>query len=352
MPEMVQIVPHLPPALGGVAGYALALARGLRDHTGVATRFLVTDPAAPVEEGGEEGISVHRLEHPEASRLRRALDELVKDGGNPVLLHYANYAYGRRGCPYWLVSGLERWKETRGARLLTFFHEVYAGGPPWRSSFWLGPVQRRLAARLARRSDRVATSLPLYAGLLEKIAPGAGAVVLPVLSPLGEPASPPPLADRFPRRLVVFGGPGARRKAYGQNGRDLAAACRSLDIAEVLDGGAPLPPGPPLPHEVGGVPLRALGPLSDAAASDLLGGAFAGFVAHAPDFLGKSTIFAACCAHGVLPVCPGDAGGIAWRPGDPAGPRELQAVATAARSWYLQHSAPRLAAVFHQMLFA
>ena len=349
---VVQIVPQLPPALGGVAGYALALARGLRDHAGVETRFLVTGATGPAEEAGEAGITVRRLESHAAGRLHRTLAELTDGGASPVLLHYANYAYERRGCPLWLVGGLARWTPAHRARLVTFFHEVYASGPPWRSSFWLRPVQRRLAARLARRSDRAATSLPLYAGLLEKLAPGAGAVVMPVLSPLGEPVDPPPLADRRPRRLVVFGGPGARRNAYGPRGRDLAAACASLEIEEVLDAGAPLPPGPPLPREVGGVPLRALGPLSDAAASDLLCAAFAGFVAHPPALLGKSTIFAAYCAHGLLPAGSGDAGGITWTPGDPGGLAELQAVATAARAWYLQHSAPRLAAAFHQMLFA
>lgn len=357
---VVQIVPQLPPALGGVAGYALALARSLRDHAGVTTRFLVTDPAWRAEEWSEAGLTAERftargLERQEARSLRRTLAELTDGSGSPVLLHYANYAYERRGCPFWLASGMADWKSAARNRLLTFFHEVYASGPPRRSSFWLAPVQRHLAARLVRLSDRSATSLLLYAGLLEELVPGSGPTVLPVLSPLGEPAAPPPLAERR-RQLVVFGGAGARRNAYGPCGSALAAACRSLEIEEVLDVGAPLPAND-LPGTIGGVPLRPVGPLPDQAASDLLRTAFAGFVAYPPQFLAKSTIFAAYCAHGLLPVGirePGASspdGEIFWTPGDPSRPAELQAMATAAQAWYLRHSALRHATAFQELLF-
>jgi hypothetical protein len=355
---VVQIVPQLPPALGGVAGYALALARSLRDHAEVTTRFLVTDPAWRAEEWSETGLTARRLESQDARSLRRTLAELTDDGGSPVLLHYANYAYERRGCPFWLAGGaggMANWKSAARNRLLTFFHEVYATGSPRRSSFWLAPVQRHLAARLVRLSDRSATSLLLYAGLLEELVPGSGPTVLPVLSPLGEPVDPPPLTERR-RHLVVFGGPGARRNAYGPCGSALAAACRSLEIEEVLDVGAPLSANE-LPGEIGGVPLRPVGPLPDQAASDLLCASFAGFVAYPPQFLAKSTIFAACCSHGLLPVGtrePGASfpdGEIFWTPGDPGSPEELQAMATAARAWYLRHSALRHATAFRELLF-
>ncbi len=197
--QVLQIVPELPPRLGGVGGYALALARALRDHAGMETHFLVTDPAWRPAETGETGVTGERLPARSVRALRGALTAAGREG-LPVLLHYANYAYQRRGCPFWLVRTLEI---RPSHRLVTFFHEVHAGGPPWRSSFWLAPLQRHLAARLARRSDRCATSLPLYRGLLEALAPGTDAVVLPVLSPLGEPAEVAPLAARHPPRLLV-----------------------------------------------------------------------------------------------------------------------------------------------------
>jgi hypothetical protein len=357
--RLIHVVPQLPPVLGGVGSYALALARCLRDKAGIESLFLVADPLWPGGEAQEPGLAARRLER-QAGTLCRRLEEGAAGTAEAaaVLLHYANYGYQHRGCPVWLERGMRLWRaSTAGSRrrLVTFFHEVYASGSPWHSSFWLSPLQRRLAARLARLSDSSATSLVLYAGLVERLVPGTGALVLPVLSPLGEPAAPPPLADRQPRRMVLFGGTGARRRALAESRDDLAAACRTLGIEEVLDIGPPLSGA--LPDAIGGVPLRSLGPLADGEASACLLAAFAGFVAYPPAFFGKSTVFAAYCAHGLLPVCAGGGarpspGGLAWSPGAPAGPAELQGVADAARTWYMRHSAAHLAASFRTLLGA
>ena len=357
--RLIHIVPQLPPTLGGVGGYALALARCLRDQAGMESLFLVADPAWLGGAQLEKGLAVRRLEAREAGALHCSLEEEAGQGtagAVAVLLHYANYGYQRRGCPVWLERGVRCWKAGQAgshARLVTFFHEVYASGSPRHSSFWLSPLQRHLAARLARLSDRSATSLDLYAGLLESLAPGTRALVLPVLSPLGEPAAPPPLADRQPRRLVLFGGTGARRRALTESRDDLIAACRTLGIEEVLDIGPPLSDS--LPEMIAGTPVRALGPLADGEASACLLAAFAGFVAYPPAFFGKSTVFAVYCSHGLLPVCAGGGawpspGDLAWSPGAPAGPLELQEIADDARTWYMGHSAAHLAASFRTLL--
>jgi len=69
-----------------------------------------------------------------------------------------------------LVDGLQRWRTASINRLLvTMFHEVYATGPPWASSFWLSPLQRNLAARLAQMSDHCLTSRQGYAKLLYEL---------------------------------------------------------------------------------------------------------------------------------------------------------------------------------------
>ena len=82
--------------------------------------------------------------------------------------------------------------------------------------------------------------------------------------------------------------------------------------------------------------------------SALLLGSIAGFLAYPPDFLPKSTIFAAYCSHGVLPICAWDRDGAAppyWRgSGDP------QTVATAAHDWYAGHSLARQAEQFEALL--
>jgi hypothetical protein len=319
--RVLQIVPRLPPPAEGVGSYALCLERALAER-GISTRFLTA------EEGG----------------LARRLEGAEEDA---VLLHYANYGYQRRGCPFWLPGALRRCCRGGRRRLVTVFHEVYATGPPWRSSFWTQPFQRRIAAAVARESDALVTSLDLY---VRRIGPAAAGKVsvTPVFSTVGEPPEPPPLASRA-RRMVLFGGRGARGRAYGELRRELLAACRSLGIEEIADVGPPLEENA---AAVDGFPVRRLGVLPEAEVGELLGSSLAGFVAYPAFFLPKSTIFAAYCAHGVLPVQAwrrrSRAGGSApvWRGGDP------QETASAARAWYAGHSLDRQAERFRELLAA
>jgi len=348
--QLVQIAPGLPPAPDGVGGYAAALARGLARYQ-VTSRFLVPPgswqsagalPAEPIGERSAQGLA----------RQLAGLDAAT------VLLHYANYGYERRGCPAWLVHGLGRWRaEAPSRRLVTMFHEVFATGPPWRSSFWLSPAQRRLAARLLRASDGAATSLGLYARMLARWRPGPRVLVAPVLSPLGEPVEVPDPESRRPRVMLVFGGAGNRRRVFTGVKGDLAAACTALRITEVLDLG---PPHDALPERVGTVPVRALGARPEDEVKAVLLRSYAGFVAYPPAFLGKSTVFAAYCAHGLVPVCAWPRRGRRpeaaedrppyWDAGAEPPPADAAALAASARAWYRGHDLARQAAAFRALL--
>lgn len=330
--RLIQIVPHLPPPVEGVGSYAEALAGALRERCGIATRFIVGFPA-------------ERTPEALVADLEMDMEENV-----PVLLHYANYGYQTRGCPAWLVRGLARWRRrSSGRRLVTMFHEVWATGPPWRSSFWLSPVQRRLAASVARLSDGIATSLALYSRRVSPWTAGREVRVLPVFSTVGEPATVPPFTARAPR-LVLFGGAGVRSRAWNRELPDLAAACAALEIEEILDVGPPAP----APARVGPVPVRSLGVLPAAEVGALLLASRAGFLAYPPDFLPKSTIFAAYCSHGTLPVCAWR-GRIRnpeplppfWRPDSGADPAEI---ARRAWSWYAEHALHRQAEAYQELL--
>ncbi len=348
-PPLVQVVPWLPPAVEGVGGYAAALGRALAER-GIASRFLVADRGHLAAAG--DGAAAVIAEHRAAGFAR----QLAATGAPTVLVHYVNYAYQRRGCPVWLVGGALRWRAAApGRRLVTCFHEVYASGPPWRSSFWASPVQRRLAARLAGGSDGAATSLALYGQMLARWRPRRDVMVTPVFSTVGEPAAVPPSAARQPRAMLVFGAAGNRRRAYGELRPALAAACRALGVAEIVDLGPPLAE---LPAHVDQVPVRSLGIRPEAEVTAILLGAYAGFLGYPPPLLAKSTVFAAYCAHGLVPVCawprrprlPGLERPPCWEPGREPAPVDPGGLAARARAWYGGHDLARQAARFAALL--
>jgi hypothetical protein len=355
---VVQIVPWLPPPPEGVGGFAIVLANLLRDRCALESQFLVGSSSwSPGL--GTAGLAASAITAAKPEAIQYALDEAAEKTGRAVaLLHYAGYGYHSRGCPAWLVKGLERWAALGSERrLVTIFHEVYATGPPWRSSFWLSPLQRRLAGNLAMRSAGMITSLELYRRNLIRQAPHGRVEVLPVFSTVGEPAAAPRLRDRA-RRLVVFGGAGTRRRAYTRLVRQLETTCRTLDIEEIWDIG---PEIPDIPHRLAGRPITQFGVLPASEVGALLLDSLAGFLAYPGSFLAKSTIFAAYCAHGMLPVSDWyrprrqlEPPPPFWQPeGKKADLAEaIQELADRARTWYAGHALDRHAEVYSDLLLA
>ncbi|HXU32226.1 MAG TPA: glycosyltransferase family 1 protein [Thermoanaerobaculia bacterium] len=341
--ELTQIVPRLPPPEEGVGGIALALAAALAQR-GISCRFVVPSPhGAAARRAGLHVVEVAR----EPAALAAALD-----GAERTILHYAGYGYHPRGVPGWLAEGLAR---TDGA-LWTQFHEMWATGPPWRSSFWLAPLQRRIAGSIGDRSERISTSLDLYARLLRRrlSEPRREIEIRPVISGIGEVAEPLPFERRTPR-LVVFGGPGVRARAYGEHSTAIEASVRAFGLAEIWDIG----PEAVAPPSLGALPIRRLGVLPAPEVSAILAESAAAFLAYPLGFLGKSSVFAAYAAHGALPICAGRpvaaaeggptaprAGMHFWNASDPALPSssDLASIAAAARTWYEGHSLARQAA--------
>ncbi len=294
--HITQIVPTLPPAVNGLGDFALALAHKLQADFGLITDFVIGNPQWQGE-GELEGFTVKAI-------LERSRAGLVAQLGNdPVLLHYEGYGYAKRGLPWWLWQGLDYWHRRSQCRWVTMFHEIYAydHGPPWSSSFWLAPGQRYVASRLIRGSDRALTSRNQYARLLRQLRQRHTTPIytLPVCSNVGEPQSVKPLGDR-PSRLIVFGHPNSRRLVYQRDYRALAHACQVLEIRELYDIGVPIGmPLPPLPR----VKITMMGVIPAAEISQLMSEAVAGFISFIPpQYLGKSGVYAAYCAHGLLPI--------------------------------------------------
>src|SRR5438067_11004 len=140
MSGVIQIVPEIPPDLGGVADYAEHLKNHLAAHN-LATLFLaLARPGRPRRPGVIEFQA-------SAGDFANTMFEALKSMGTAnVLLHYVGYGFDPRGCPKWLIEGLEHCNAR--FRLTTIFHEVHLPGPPWTVRFWLGPKQKSLIRRL------------------------------------------------------------------------------------------------------------------------------------------------------------------------------------------------------------
>jgi hypothetical protein len=339
---VIHVVPRIGARLDGVGDYAFHLAGAMGRLDGIACTFV--DASALADR------SIDFLE----AALHAARSSACAARAT-ALVHYVNYGYSPRGCPFWLVDGLERWKSGSASdtRLLSMFHEVYAFGPPWRSSFWLSPLQRHLARRLARASDVTVTNRRASGRWLGRrgLPPP---VVMPVFSTLGEPHVAPSWAQRLPR-MVVAGRSGERGRAYDRWSARLVQACRALGIEEIVDIGQRAQPPP---AALDGIAITALGHVEPAQASAVMARARAGFLDYPSDFLAKSTVFAAYAAHGLVPVVswPRGAeesglanGGNYWVPGHSTAPPDFEAIARRAREWYSGHALDVQARRFAQL---
>lgn len=340
------MIPRLPPAIDGVGDYAYCLARQMRQDFGIQTHFIVGDPnwngASDLD-----GFPVSRLDRRSATDLYSLLKQ---QPASTILLHYVGYGYAKRGCPIWLVNALAQWQSSNSnSRLVTTFHEAYASGPIWTSTFWLSSVQKELATRLAQLSDRCVTSTEIVTSILAHMVNSterANLTTLPVFSTVGEPDHLKPLAER-PRRLVVFGSRGTRKRVYEQAYANLAATANALAIDTIYDIGAPT--GLEI-TKVDNIPVDSLGKCSANEVSEHLHQAIAGFLDYSPRLLAKSTIFAAYAAHGVLPIVNAldeiiqvdglESGKHYWMAAatDLLNPAMGEAIANNAYSWYQTHN--------------
>lgn len=365
--KIIQIVPQLPPSINGLGDYALNLARQLWKDYEIETLFVVGHPnwqgATAIEDFPIQQVLAHSAEAL-FFLLSTDSNQLVSDPTVPVLLHYVGYGYAKRGCPVWLVEGLERWKTNNPKScLVTMFHELNASGPPWKSAFWLSGQQRNLVARLAQLSNSCLTSQQLYAETLYELSHGKQTQIhtLPIFSNIGESEQVSPLAKRH-RRLVVFGSGSSRLKVYRESLIELRHACQVLAIEKIWDIG----PSIDLTlYPVKDVPVVEIGSQPAGEISAILSNSLAGFIHHDPDFLAKSGIFAAYCAHGLLPVNTRSSvlqlngiksGEHYWVPDAQTTSLknivEAQTIATNAYSWYQTHNLTTQTKIFANQLLS
>lgn len=343
--EVLHLVASVPRGPDAIRDYAIALATGLRRH-GITSSFLAVTGEGADEAGafGRASLAVRRRS---ADALLRGLEEV---GRRVVLLHHSGYGFARRGAPFWLARGLAQWKARGGdRRLLIMFHELWASGPVWRSSFWTSPLQRMVVARLLGLADLWMTSAEVHSARLRELAPSQrAAACLPVFSNVGE-AAPSTFDDR-PLSAAVFGQEGRRRLVYANlTAFEPVLGAHGIDRLVDIGPGDAVDPRP-------GLPVTRLGYLPPEGVAAALGQCRLGLLSYPLNYVAKSGIFAAYAAHGLAPVLQSRTQGCCdgLRPGvnlittscGASSRQPASVIAAAAAAWYRNHDLLRTSATF------
>ena len=276
--------------------YALTVARKLRELFGYQTIFAAHDRPGAKDVDGFEARGTSQLSGAEFDH---------------VILHYVNYGYQARGIPFALVPVLQELRHHCRGRFLTIFHELYASGPPWKSSFWLQPLQKRIARNIARLSSVSLVSSESMRRQLGRLVSGAEVIVNPVLSNFGEPAlSPEQFEQRDSHRWAICGGTALIERSL-KSFREIVhripgeISPRHLFVL----GGNDSSTVRALLHR-SGIQTDYRPHLTPADASAILSASSFIWLDYFTrpgvpgDVLLKSTAFAAACAHGAIPVFP------------------------------------------------
>lgn len=316
-----------------------------------------------------------------------AVTALSHENVEHVILHYVNYGYQKRGVPFGLLPILRELRRRHGGRWLTIFHELYASGQPWKSAFWLRPLQMHIAKAIAEISDVAIVSSETMRAQLISLAPTAPAVaavcdrrdqpeaatprrsqssatgqhlqVYPVFSNFGEPSlSPAQIANRSPHRWAICGGSILVERSL----RSFRAI--KNQIPEILApqelfvlGGEDNSISRALLAELQNIRTEYRPRVAAAEASQILSTCafmWLDYFHRKPvpmDIVLKSGAFAAACAHGVIPIFPHAGTAISLESDRLPGPffideiTELPAlndrpeIASAFYNWYQRHAA-------------
>ena len=303
--NIIQIVPRRAREPDGIGDYGTLLARALLERAGINSVFLSGTPARTEPPRADNWHTVPVLERT-ASDLVAQLSELCRNAAPvAVVIHVSGYGYEKRGVPFWLLQGLRTWRRTHAnCSVFGVFHELFATGRIWNSSFWLSQPQRRITQGIWDLCDGALTTTAPYFEQLAAWRPNMAPMLrtMPVSSNVGEPSLVPAPEER-PPNMVVFGQPGTENKIYSEPWGALSASVvETLGIKEIIDIGTRKTAPPRL---VGRAPVMTMGQLAPDRVSKVLVSCRFGLLNYDIARLQKSGVFAAYAAHGVIPICIG-----------------------------------------------
>ena len=310
-------MPRVPGTLDGVGDYALIVANKLRQIYGHDSIFAAGEFDSATSADGFDAVSLDSLGRGEPGR------EFDR-----VILHCVNYGYQKRGVPFALLGVLRKLRGKGISCLLTIFHELYASAPPWRSAFWLRPLQVHISRSIAELSDACIVSSEATLIELKRLAPGAKVSVHPVVSNFGEPSlASDQFAHRDFHRWVIGGGTALVERSI-RSFRTIVNRIPEAFLPRelVVLGGTDNPATRATIAQLRNLGCAYHPQIEAEEASRILSTCSFAWVDyfHRPDVptsaILKSTAFAAACAHGVIPVFPHPGSAISLRGDQLPGP--------------------------------
>lgn len=299
---VLQVVPHLPGTFDGVGDYALNLAGALSADHGITTTFLVAGKTSATSKDGYAVIS--GLNADAAAELAHKCEH--------VILHYVNYGYQARGVPFSLRAFAKQLRSQLRGRWVTTFHELYASGPPWKSAFWLRPLQVRIARDMIDVSNACVVSNSPIEAAIHAYDPRMKVLLVPVMSNFGEPQLSG-FDAASPKRWAICGGTAliARSLALFEQLHQLIPEAFTPEHLDVVGGREEKSIRTTLDRLSRGRPGLSCHyhpEVSAELASEILRQSSFGWIDYFgagkmwPGMVLKSTAFAAFCAHGIVPI--------------------------------------------------
>ncbi len=304
LPQLIMLVPRLPPMVDGVGDYSFQLAKQLRQMQVCHVQFLVGDPEFQ-DHSQLEGFESYTIAERSSQALLSALNQCNAQQST-LLVQFSGYGFAAWGNPKWLIEGLKEWKVLHSeARLATMFHELYNKlGYPWQHNFWVHHTQKRIISDLANLSQHIVTNMQEYGETLSFLSSTSNRDIniLPVFSNVAELRKNPSIQERH-RSMVIFGQSYTRRRSYQDSAKFIQEVCEQLNIKHIIDIG----PSTELEFtQFLNVPVIEKGRLDIEDVSMLLKKSLVGFINYEVKRLAKSGTFAAYSAHGLIPIVSQD----------------------------------------------
>lgn len=286
MKKIIHIAPALPPVINGLGDFCKILAdnlerEGYTDHV-----FVVRKPPGLNNDNGIYAFEPQNF-----------YEVLSKHKADVVVLHYVGYAYNRNGIPFYLVSALRKYKAVVQCRILVFFHELYSSSNSLlKLPFYTGRLQKRIVRELCGIADAIFTNCSSYNDRLKKVLHDDtfNAICTGIFSNIPDNL----YNDRIPKQegsMVVFGS-FHRRKAVYENPLFLKVL-ENLKINSLYDIG---PGKNHFSHRM--VNFYVLGSLDPGDMAIYFNKIKYGALNYEAHLLGKSGIFSAYAAFGVIPI--------------------------------------------------